>query len=124
MSNIYRLRGARFLRQYTADEKSSIYNYMADVRKIADSLCNVPWTRSKLEVPATFTLHTEEGLDWNAIERDRFDAAEWCGEHADGMHRAYAQAACYVFDLPESARSKSTSRNELRLIVASRLSTS
>lgn len=103
MSNAYRLHGTRFLRKYTAAEKSSSYAYMADVRKIADTLCTVPWQRVTRDIPATFTVHTEEGIDWNAPERDRFDAAEWCAEHADEFHRAYAQAACYVFELPDSA---------------------
>ena len=100
MSSTYRIHGARFLRKYSADERSSIYAYMSDVRRIADTLCKVPWQRVVEDVPATMTLHTEDGLDWNAPERDRFDAAEWCAEHADGMHRAYAQAACYVFEIP------------------------
>lgn len=106
MSKVYRIHGARFLRKYTAAEKSSNYAYMADVRKIADTLCKVPWTRVSGDVAATTTIHTEEGLDWNEPERDRFDAAEWCGEHADGFHRAFAQAACYVFKLPATAVGK------------------
>lgn len=103
MSNAYRIHGARFLRKYSAADRSSIYSYMADVRTIANTLCKVPWTRVKADIPATTTIHTEEGLDWNEPERDRFDAAEWCGEHSDGFHRAFAQAACYVFKLPTSA---------------------
>lgn len=103
MSNAYRIHGARFLRKYSAADRSSIYAYMADVRKIANTLCEVPWSRVRADIPATTTIHTEEGLDWNTPERNRFDAAEWCGEHSDGFHRAFAQAACYVFKLPESA---------------------
>lgn len=103
MSYTYRLHGSRYLRKYTAAERSSIYSYMTDVRTIANSLCTVPWTRVGRDIPATITIHTEEGIDWNAPERDRFDAAEWCGEHSDGFHRAFAQAACYVFKLPTSA---------------------
>lgn len=103
MSKVYRIHGARFLRKYTAAEKSSNYAYMADVRKIANTLCKVPWERVSGDVAATTTIHTEEGLDWNEPERERFDAAEWCGEHADGYHRAFAQAACYVFKMPASA---------------------
>ena len=103
MSNTYRIHGTRYLRKYTAAERSSIYAYMSDVRKIANTLCNVPWTRVGRDIAATTTIHTEEGLDWNDPERERFDAAEWCGEHSDGFHRAFAQAACYVFRLPDSA---------------------
>lgn len=103
MSKTYRIHGARYLRKYTAPEKSSIYSYMADVRRIANTLCTVPWERVKRDIAATTTIHTEEGLDWNVEERERFDAAEWCGEHSDGFHRAFAQAACYVFKLPASA---------------------
>lgn len=103
MSSIYRIHGSRFLRKYTAVDKSSCYAYMADVRKIANSLCKVPWEMVRGDVAATNTIHTEEGLDWNAPERDRFDAAEWCGEHSEGYHRAFAQAACYAFKLPDSA---------------------
>lgn len=107
MSNAYRIHGARYLRKYSAAEKSSCYSYMADVRKIANTLCTVPWERVSGDIPATTTIHTEEGLDWNEPERDRFDAAEWCGEHSEGYHRAFAQAACYVFKLPTSAVGKS-----------------
>lgn len=107
MSKTYRIHGARYLRKYSAAEKSSCYSYMADVRKIANTLCTVPWERVSGDIPATTTIHTEEGLDWNEPERDRFDAAEWCGEHSDGYHRAFAQAACYVFKLPDSAVGKS-----------------
>lgn len=106
MSKIYRIHGARFLRKYSAAEKTSCYSYMADVRKIANTLCKVPWERVSGDVAATTTIHTEEGLDWNEPERDRFDAAEWCGEHSDGYHRAFAQAACYVFKLPATAVGK------------------
>lgn len=103
MSSTYRIHGARFLRKYTAAERSSSYAYMADVAKIANTLCKVPWERVTRDVAATMPMHTEEAIDWNAPERDRFDAAEWCAEHSDGMHRAYAQAACYMFELPDSA---------------------
>ena len=103
MSNTYRIHGTRYLRKYTAAEKSSIYSYMSDVRKIAKSLCTVPWERVGRDIEATTTIHTEEGLDWNDPERNRFDAAEWCGEHSYGFHRAFAQAACYVFRMPDSA---------------------
>ena len=103
MSKTYRIHGSRYLRKYTAAERSSIYAYMSDVRKIANSLCTVPWERVVRDIAATTTIHTEEGIDWNEPERDRFDAAEWCGEHSDGFHKAFAQAACYVFELPDSA---------------------
>ena len=103
MSKTYRIHGSRYLRKYTAAERSSIYAYMSDVRKIANSLCTVPWERVTRDISATTTIHTEEGIDWNEPERDRFDAAEWCGEHSDGFHKAFAQAACYVFELPDSA---------------------
>ena len=100
------MHGTRYLRKYTADERSSCYAYMADVRKITNSLCNVPWERASRDYAACNTLHTDEGLDWNEPERERFDAAEWCADHSDGMHRAFAQAACYVFDLPNNARNQ------------------
>lgn len=103
MSKTYRIHGSRYLRKYTAEERSSIYAYMSDVRRIANSLCTVPWERVTRDLAATTTIHTEEGIDWNEPERDRFDAAEWCGEHSDGFHKAFAQAACYVFELPDSA---------------------
>lgn len=103
MSKSYRIHGTRYLRKYSAAERSSIYAYMSDVRKIANSLCDVRWERASRDIAATTTIHTEEGIDWNEPERERFDAAEWCGEHADGFHRAFAQAACYVFELPQSA---------------------
>lgn len=103
MSSTYRIHGTRYIRKYRAEDRSSIYSYMSDVRKIANSLCNIPWTRVSRDIEATTTVHTAEGLNWNEIERERFDAAEWCGEHSDGFHRAFGQAACYVFALPDSA---------------------
>ena len=103
MSSTYRIHGTRYIRKYRAEDRSSIYSYMSDVRKIANSLCKIPWTRVSRDIEATTTVHTAEGLNWNEIERERFDAAEWCGEHSDGFHRAFGQAACYVFALPDSA---------------------
>ncbi|MCR5838696.1 MAG: hypothetical protein K6G94_03575 [Kiritimatiellae bacterium] len=102
-STTYHIHGARYLRKYTAAERSSCYSYMNDVRKIANTLCKVPWTLVKSDVAAMNTFHSEESLDWNEKERDRFDAAEWCADHDNGMHRAFAQAACYVFRLPDGA---------------------
>jgi len=106
MSNTYHIHGARYLRKYTAAERTACYAYMSDVRKIANSLCKVPWTKVGGDIDATSSFHSEESLDWNVAERDRFDAAEWCAEHENGMHRAYAQAACYVFKLPDGAVGK------------------
>lgn len=115
MSTTYRIHGTRYLRKYTAEARTPVYAFLADAKKAADSMCMVPWERVRGDVAATTTLHTEEGLDWNEPERDRFDAAMWCADHADEMHRAYAQASCYVFELPASAVGKAIENLSVRV---------
>lgn len=106
----YKIKGARFLRKYTARTSTPTYAAETDAQTIVDLFCEVPWVPVAVD-QATMTSHSEEklagedvsGLDRNVIERDNFDAAMFCAGHAGGMHRAYANAACYVFELPDSA---------------------
>lgn len=106
MSYKYRLKGARWLRLYTAAARSPAYAAQSDAQTIADTLCDVPWTRAKSDGPAMFPLTSAKALDENPANRDLFDAALFCAEHADGAHRAYANAAMYLFELPAAAQGK------------------
>lgn len=99
-SYTYKLKGARWLRMWTAADRSSVYAAQSEAQKIADTLCDVPWTRAKSDGPAMFPLSAAKSLDENPANRDLFDAALFCAEHSDGAHRAYANAAMYLFELP------------------------
>ena len=99
----YKLKGARWLRLWTAAEKSSVYAAQSEAQKIADTLCDVPWTRAASDGPAMFPLTAAKSLDENPASRDLFDAALFCAEHSDGAHRAYANAAMYLFELPTTS---------------------
>lgn len=96
----YKLKGARWLRMWTAADRSSVYAAQSEAQKIADTLCDVPWTRAKSDGPAMFPLTAAKSLDENPANRDLFDAALFCADHSDGAHRAYANAAMYLFELP------------------------
>lgn len=96
----YKLKGARWLRMWMAADRSSVYAAQSEAQKIADTLCDVPWTRAKSDGPAMFPLTAAKSLDENPANRDLFDAALFCAEHSDGAHRAYANAAMYLFELP------------------------
>lgn len=99
----YKLKGARWLRMWTAADRSSVYAAQSEAQKIADTLCDVPWTRAKSDGPAMFPLTAAKSLDENPANRDLFDAALFCAEHSDGAHRAYANAAMYLFKLPSTS---------------------
>ena len=99
-SYTYKLKGARWLRMWTAADRSSVYAAQSEAQKIADTLCDVPWTRAKSDGPAMFPLTAAKSLDENPANRDLFDAALFCADHSDGAHRAYANAAKYLFELP------------------------
>lgn len=109
----YKIKGARFLRKYTARTSTPTYAAETDAQTIVDLFCEVPWQPVAVD-QATMTSHSEataegdtmSGLDRNVVERDGFDAALFCAGHAGGMHRAYANAACYIFELPDSAIGK------------------
>ena len=99
---VYKIRGRRFLKKYSAVAATPAYAASTDAQAIADNLCVVPWVEVQ-EAHAQMTYHTNEMLDRNIEIRNRFDAAAFCASHSDGMHRAFANAACYVFELPEMA---------------------
>lgn len=99
----YRIKGRRYLRMYKADRKTPAYAAVQDAALVVESLCKVPWV-PVADVAAIMPTHTEAMIDRNIANREWFDAAEFCAEHeADGSHRAYAQAACYRFALPDEA---------------------
>lgn len=114
----YKIKGTRYLRKYTATSKSPVYAASVDAKKAAESMCDLAWERSP-EADAQMSYHTEDrdedgvsGLDKNVMIRDRLDAALFCAEHVGGTHRAYANAACYVFKLPELPAGQSYPRLE------------
>lgn len=105
----YKIKGTRYLKKYTAESPSPVYAANIDAIRVAEGLCDTPWVKTA-ESAAQMAYHTTEvvdkdsgmtGLDLNVQIRDRFDAALFCAEHEAGMHRAYANAACHVFTLPD-----------------------
>lgn len=102
MSATYKLIGSRYLRKYTAEQKTAVYNAAADASRIVSELCRVPWEAvdpANAELPA-------HGDDKNAANRDLFDAALFCCEHGDNLHRAYANVAVYRYAVPSAAQGK------------------
>lgn len=107
----YKLIGKRFLRKYTEPGTSPVYAAAVQAQRVVDSFCDVPWEPVKPSA-ATMTHHTDEvvdeadgttGLDKNVAIRDQFDAALFCAGHSGGQHRAYANAACYRYTMPDEA---------------------
>lgn len=95
----YKFIGKRFLRKYTADALTPVYQAATDAARVAASLCDVPWEASPVK-QAELPPHGDEG---NPSRRERFDAALFCAEHSDGLHRACANAAVYRYALPDAA---------------------
>ena len=100
--SVYKMRGRRFLKKYTSAVATPVYAAATDAQAIVDGMCAVPWTPVDAS-HAQMSYHTNETLDRNVEIRDSLDAAAFCAEHVSGMHRAFANAACYVFELPEMA---------------------
>ena len=107
----YKIIGKRFLRKYTEPGTSPVYAAAVQAQRVVDSFCDVPWEPVKPSA-ATMTYHTDEvldekegvtGLDRNVAIRDQFDAALFCAGHSGGQHRAYANAACYRYTMPDEA---------------------
>ena len=105
MAKTYKITGKRFLRLYEAKARTASYSAVADAYTISTSLCDVPWSETKERV-ALFPFHAgkEASDEANVNNREMFDAAMFCAEHdaENGMHRAYAQAACYRFTVPDA----------------------
>lgn len=101
----YKITGKRFLRKYSAPSRTPTYSAHLDAEKIAANLGSIEWEEVS-EREATFPAHSgkSEASDAENIEtRNIYDAALFCGEHTDGKHRAFANAACYRFIIPDSA---------------------
>lgn len=111
----YKIKGARWLRKYTAPSASPVYAAASDAQNIADTLCDVPWTRADSDGPAMFPQHDAKALDANPGNRDLFDAAAFCAEHVNGAHKVYANAAFYLFALPSAAQGKTLSSVKVHL---------
>ena len=107
----YKLTGKRYLKKYTASGVTPVYAANVDAILCSELFDDVKW-EAVSEPTAGMTLHTNAvvdestgvtGLDRNVEIRNTFDAALFCAEHVAGMHRAHANAACYVFELPSMA---------------------
>lgn len=98
----YKIIGKRYLRKYTASEATPVYAAATDAAQVVRELCNVPWEASAVR-QAEMPPHGDEA---NPANRERFDAALFCAGHANGMHRAYANAAIYRYTLPAAAVGK------------------
>lgn len=98
----YKIIGKRYLRKYTASEATPVYAASTDAAQVVRELCNVPWEASAVR-QAEMPPHGDEA---NPENRERFDAALFCAGHANGMHRAYANAAIYRYTLPAEAVGK------------------
>lgn len=97
---VYALKGRRYLKKYTASALTPVYAAATDAQAIVDALCDIPWQEVG-ESHAQMSYHTDKMLDKNVEIRNRFDAVSFCANHVGGLHRAYANAACYVFELPD-----------------------
>lgn len=104
----YRIMGARYLRKYSEAGSSPVTAAAIEAQRIVNTLCDLPWERVA-DKHATMTSHLndDQSLNGNVENRDRFDAANFCAYHEGGMHRAYANAAVYAYELPDSAVGKS-----------------
>ncbi len=107
----YKLTGKRYLKKYTATGMTPVYAANVDAILCSELMNDVKW-EAVSESIAGMTLHTNEvvdentgvtGLDRNVEIRNSFDAALFCADHVSGMHRVYANAACYMFKLPDMA---------------------
>lgn len=108
---VYRIKGKRYLKMYTAPCDTPVYAANTDAKAAAEDLDDVQWTPTDVQ-SAQMSYHTNAivdeatqttGLDMNVAIRESFDAALFCANHVSGLHRAYANAACYVFEMPEMA---------------------
>ena len=110
----YKIKTKRYLRKYTAADKLPVSAALIDAQRVVDELCNVPWEKAAATT-AVITSHDESELDANVSNRDRFDAALFCADHANGAHRAYANAACYKITFPSGTAGKKLTSLKVRV---------
>ena len=110
----YKIKTKRYIRKYTAAEKLPVSAALIDAQRVVDELCKVPWEQAAATT-AVITAHDESELDANVSNRDRFDAALFCADHANGAHRAYANAACYKIPFPTGTAGKKITSLKVRV---------
>lgn len=110
----YKIKTKRYIRKYTAAEKLPVSAALIDAQRVVDELCKVPWEQAAATT-AIITSHDESELDANVSNRDRFDAALFCADHANGAHRAYANAACYKIPFPTGTAGKKITSLKVRV---------
>ena len=110
----YKIKTKRYIRKYTAAEKLPVSAALIDAQRVVDELCNVPWEQAAATT-AVITAHDESELDANVSNRDRFDAALFCADHANGAHSAYANAACYKIPFPTGTAGKKITSLKVRV---------
>ena len=110
----YKIKTKRYIRKYTAAEKLPVSAALIDAQRVVDELCKIPWEQAAATT-AVITAHDESELDANVSNRDRFDAALFCADHANGAHRAYANAACYKIPFPTGTAGKKITSLKVRV---------
>ena len=110
----YKIKTKRYIRKYTAAEKLPVSAALIDAQRVVDELCKVPWEQAAATT-SVITSHDESDLDANVSNRDRFDAALFCADHANGAHRAYANAACYKIPFPTGTAGKKITSLKVRV---------
>ena len=110
----YKIKTKRYIRKYTAAERLPVSAALIDAQRVVDELCNVPWEQAAATT-SIITSHDESELDSNVSNRDRFDAALFCADHANGAHRAYANAACYKIPFPTGTSGKKITSLKVRV---------
>lgn len=101
----YKIKGQRFIRKYAEKNLSPNYAASIEAQTIVEKLCEVPFEAVDAE-DAVMISHADEMLDRNVEMRDQFDAALFCAEHQNGLHRAHANVAVYRYTLPDEAIGK------------------
>lgn len=110
----YKIKTRRYIRKYTAAERLPVSAALIDAQRVVDELCTVPWEQAAATT-SIITSHDEGELDANVSNRDRFDAALFCADHANGAHRAYANAACYKIPFPAGTAGKKITSLKVRV---------
>ena len=110
----YKIKTKRYIRKYTAAERLPVSAALIDAQRVVDELCTVPWEQAAATT-SVITAHDESELDANVSNRDRFDAALFCADHANGSHRAYANAACYKIPFPAGTAGKNITSLKVRV---------
>ena len=101
MATSYIAGSKRFCRQYAASNASATYAALTSAVEAARVLKKTPWVPVEADLSTTFPPHAELGTLPASV--NYYDAYEFCAEHADGQHRAYAGMVAHRIELPSAA---------------------